>query len=166
MRTYTLSCAHIRSHHASIHYTIKWKARIYAPMRVYTLPPCAHMCVQKKTTDLSRVPFTQATVQMVVRSKRLFNKFVEFWSEHLPDITDYPSIEPQQLQFWMRNTKKKSRKKPHRQFPGLCAQFLNEVVPTLAHPPTHKHTQTRTHTTPHTTHQGNRFRDLDELLAG
>jgi hypothetical protein len=54
-----------------------------------------------------------ATVQMVVKDRKLFTDFLQFWLEHLPDVSDYPEITPAQLQFWMR-LKKKSRKKPHR----------------------------------------------------
>ena len=95
-----------------------------------------------------------ATVQMVVKDRKLFTDFLQFWLEHLPDVSDYPEITPSQLQFWMR-LKKKSRKKPHRysaytcrhvtymlisyirtariraahrKFEGLCAQYLNEAI--------------------------------------
>ena len=68
---------------------------------------------QQPPDPTAAVPVGKATIQMVVQSKRMFRHFLGFWLGHLPDISEWPVIKPEMLQFWLR-TKTKPRKKPHR----------------------------------------------------
>ena len=72
------------------------------------------------------------TARMVVENPEAYLKnFVSHWERALPDLTDVPNFDPEQLSFWLRHhkqkTKKKPRKlkKPHRLLPGVCAKWLN-----------------------------------------
>ena len=71
--------------------------------------------------------FRKQTLGAILKDKRLFMQFVDWWIDNLPDISEMPDIRAENVQFWLKQ-KKKSRHKPHRQFPGLCAQWCNASV--------------------------------------
>jgi len=70
---------------------------------------------------------------MVVKHADAYlTKFLAYWENKLPDLTDLPQFAPDQLSFWVRHRKrvtKKNRrvkvKKPHRLLQGVCAKWLN-----------------------------------------
>jgi len=56
--------------------------------------------------------------------------FIKYWKDRLPDMTDVPKYNPDQLSFWIRHrkhVKKKAKKvkKPHRLLRGVCAKWFN-----------------------------------------
>ena len=57
----------------------------------------------------------------------LINAHVNYWLNHLPDMTDLPVIRHTDLQFWMKQ-KKTDRTKAHRNLKGLKAAWVNASV--------------------------------------
>ena len=101
-------------------------------MQVYILP---HMCVFYHTCVSSvHTCVTPSTghllPQQVVSNPKLVSRFVNHWSNKLPDLTDLPVIEPKRLQYWIRNKLKgvRERRLPHKDLPGLCAQMYNSAI--------------------------------------
>ena len=73
------------------------------------------------------------TAKMVVRHDDAYlPKFLAYWETQLPDLTDLPKFDPDQLSFWVRHRKRIKKKgkrvkvkKPHRLLNGVCAKWLN-----------------------------------------
>ena len=62
----------------------------------------------------------------------LVNKFVDYWTSHLPDLSDYPDIPPEKIQFWRRKKRsekfnKHKRKREHVTLKGLDSKWVNVV---------------------------------------
>ena len=65
-----------------------------------------------------------------VRDPEVFETFVDYWLDHLPDLTDCPVIRAEDLCFWRKSVKghRKDRRKAHCLLPGLNAQKMNESI--------------------------------------
>ena len=81
--------------------------------------------------DPTHVPDALSVSQMeprtIINDESLIEKHVDFWSNNMPDISDKPLIEPEQLQFWLKQ-KRRDRKKPHTILKGVCGKWLNMAI--------------------------------------
>ena len=58
---------------------------------------------------------------------QLVDRHVDYWLNHLPDLSDLPVIQHTQLQFWLKQ-KKRDKTKAHRFLKGLKASWTNASV--------------------------------------
>ena len=59
--------------------------------------------------------------------RALIDKHVEYWLDHMPDMSDLPVVRHGDLQFWTKQ-KRKDRTKAHRFLKGLKASWTNASV--------------------------------------
>ena len=65
---------------------------------------------------------------MVLTKPEYIAAFVEYWVDHLSDISEFPDIAPESLHFWKKISKTDKRKKPHRVLKGACAKWMNDSI--------------------------------------
>ena len=73
---------------------------------------------------------------VIRRGKWLCDKFCEYWTDNLPDMSDRPEIPPEKVQFWMMDDAKNGRKgrrrkrypAAHSRLKGLRGQSFNESL--------------------------------------
>ena len=82
---------------------------------------------QLSDEDIARVDVRTAPPRIIIRHKQLAEKFIKYWMLHLPDISEFPTIEPKATQFWLK-TKRQTRIRPHRNLRGMAAKWTNEAV--------------------------------------
>jgi len=80
-----------------------------------------------KPTFTQVVPIENILPRRICQDPKLIDEHVAYWLNHMPDMTDLPTIDHKQLQFWMKQ-KKKDRTKAHRKLQGLKASWTNASI--------------------------------------
>ena len=75
----------------------------------------------------SQVPIQDTLPRQICLKPELIDAHVNYWLNHMPDLTDLPCIRHTDLQFWMKQ-KKCDRTKAHRNLKGLKAAWVNASV--------------------------------------
>jgi hypothetical protein len=77
--------------------------------------------------DGEDVPIAQMEPRRVVQSADNLERFITYWLDHLPDLSDMPIIGPSQLMFWKKRNKS-DRKRAHPKLGGLAAKWFNIAI--------------------------------------
>ena len=72
----------------------------------------------------SSTPVHLMDPRLICQVDTLLEKHIQYWTEHMPDVTDCPSLNEDDLQIWTKQ-KKKSRLKPHSILKGVAGKWLN-----------------------------------------
>ena len=58
----------------------------------------------------------------MVQDPKLLEQFIDHWLECLPDLSDFPTMKADELQFWLKKTKSKRAPKPHAILQGVAGK--------------------------------------------
>ena len=74
-------------------------------------------CTYAWVTDIS-----QLKPRAVVQDPKLLEQFIDHWLKCLPDLSDFPTMKADELQFWLKKTKSKRAPKPHAILQGVAGK--------------------------------------------
>ena len=74
-------------------------------------------CTYAWVTDIS-----QLEPRAVVQDPKFLAQFINHWLEYLPDLSDFPTMKTDELQFWLKKTKSKRAPKPHAILQGVAGK--------------------------------------------
>ena len=76
---------------------------------------------------ITQVPIQDTLPRRICLQPDLIDQHVNYWLNHMPDMTDLVVIRHSDLQFWMKQ-KKTDRTKAHTKLKGLKAAWVNASV--------------------------------------
>ena len=82
--------------------------------------------------DYSSMDVRKTPPRIVIKNKELTKKFIDYWLNHLPDISDFPTVNPKSIQFWLKKDKTRrtapKRLRPHNMLKGMVGCYTNQSL--------------------------------------